>query len=387
MNERELVIVALPMLLRGGTELQTLAMVRVLREESYHVVVCCYYEFEQEIIEEFTKENVEVHCLGLKRFSRGASFAQMLKLIRVLRGFLKSRSPHIVHVQYVSPGLIPVLAARAAGVKRIFATIHYPRHAFGKRETALVHIAAKLCSVFLCNSLATERSWFGSGSLIDPPESNAAIRHYTIYNSVDTARIEVLASSAKKDSLREALHITGKHVVGVVARLRSEKGHSFLFHAFRQVLASNPNTTLLIVGDGPDKGALQSLAKRLNIDENLVWTGAKSQEETFQLYGIMDLVVVPSEYEGFGLSAAEAMAAGLPVVATNADGLREVIKDGFTGLLSPFGDIEGMSSSIVSLLADPSRAAQFGASGKDRVRELFSLARFHQAIKAVYEKS
>jgi glycosyltransferase involved in cell wall biosynthesis len=155
----------------------------------------------------------------------------------------------------------------------------------------------------------------------------------------------------------------------------------------KQVLKSVPNTKLVVVGDGPDRRALQSLGEALEIDRNIVWMGAKSHEETFQLYGMMDVVVVPSRFEGFGLAAAEAMAAGVPVVASDADGLREVIDDGITGYLVPFGDTSGMSSSIVGLLSDPLIAARFGEAGKKRVRELFPLARFHNAIKAVYEKS
>jgi len=387
MKDRTTVIVTLPMLLRGGTELQTLAMIKVLREEAYRTVVCCYYEFEKEMVEEFLKEKAEVHCLRLERSPRGASLAQMLKLFRVLRNFFSAHSPEIVHVQYVAPGLMPILAAKAAGVRKIFATIHYPRNVFGRREERFVRLAARLCNLFLCNSLATERSWFGSGSVFDAFDPGVAPRHCTIYNSVDAARIERLASSVNKVSQRKSLHITWENVVGVVARLRSEKGHSFLFQAMKQVLKSVPNTKLVVVGDGPDRRALQSLGEALEIDRNIVWMGAKSHEETFQLYGMMDVVVVPSRFEGFGLAAAEAMAAGVPVVASDADGLREVIDDGITGYLVPFGDTSGMSSSIVGLLSDPLIAARFGEAGKKRVRELFPLARFHNAIKAVYEKS
>ena len=90
-----------------------------------------------------------------------------------------------------------------------------------------------------------------------------------------------------------------------------------------------------------------NLADKLEIAGSILWLGAKSQEETFALYGMMDIVVVPSEFEGFGLSAAEAMAAGLPVIASKVGGLREVIDDGKSGLLVPFGDIEKMSSALL----------------------------------------
>ena len=98
----------------------------------------------------------------------------------------------------------------------------------------------------------------------------------------------------------------------------------------------------------------------------------------------MDIVVVPSEFEGFGLSAAEAMAAGLPVIASNVGGLREVIDDGKSGMLVPFGDTVKMSSAILALLSDHERANRMGKNGKLRIEQLFSVNIFHNAIVAAY---
>ena len=171
--------------------------------------------------------------------------------------------------------------------------------------------------------------------------------HCTVYNAVDIQRIERYAHAANRAEMKKKNGIGDKFVVGVVARLRSEKGHAFLFHSMKQVLRSAPNTLLAVVGDGPDALALRDLADKLEIAGSILWLGAKSQEETFALYGMMDVVVVPSEFEGFGLSAAEAMAAGVPVVASDVDGLREVVEDGVSGILVPFGDVEKMTSSTL----------------------------------------
>jgi glycosyltransferase involved in cell wall biosynthesis len=384
MNEKT-VVIALPVLLRGGTEIQTLALVRVLRGHGYRVIVVCYYESEIGMVEEFRKEGGEVILLRLQRKNGRISLVQMLLLLWELGRFYRRMKPDIVHVQYVAPGLIPIVAARLAGVKKVFATIHYPRHSFGTREKKFVRAAARLCAIFFCNSLATERSWFGSGAVYEGGAFMPQSSHCTIYNAVDIQRIERCVYAANRAEMKKKNGIGDKFVVGIVARLRSEKGHTFLFHSMKQVLRSAPNTLLAVVGDGPDALALRDLADKLEIAGSILWLGAKPQEETFALYGMMDLVVVPSEFEGFGLSAAEAMAAGVSVIASDVDGLREVVEDGVTGILVPFGDVEKMSSSILAVHFNAVRAKEMGRKGRERVESLFSRARFEKAISAAYE--
>ena len=378
------VVIAIPMLLHGGTEIQTLALVRVLKHEGYRVTVCCYYESEKEMVGEFERDGARVERLNLYRFQQHTSYGRMLILLWALIRYFRSTKPDIVHVQYMAPGLIPVIAAKVAGIKSILATIHYPRHMFGEREKRFVHLAANLCSMFFCNSIATERSWFGAAEMSERIDLNSDFRHCTVYNAIDTENIARRADSRNSKALKKRLGIKANHVIGVVARLRTEKGHPFLLQAMVRVLHSLPDTTLLVVGDGPDKIALKTLAEKLHIGENITWLGAKSQEETFQLYGLMDIIVVPSEFEGFGLSAAEAMAAGLPVIASDVDGLREVVEDGETGLLVTYGDAEKMSSAILKLFSDKRIAQAMGKKGKRRVTQMFPLSKFHDTMTRVY---
>lgn len=378
------VAITIPMILRGGTEIQTLALARVLKEEGYRVIVCCYYESESGMAEEFREIGAEVLYLNLKRAKSGASYGQMFVLFLELRKFFRSRKPEIVHVQYVAPGFVPILAARWAGVKTIFATIHYPRHLFGMKEVLLVRFAARLCTMFFCNSLATERSWFRSAALFSSDNRTPHPNHCTVYNAVDVDRIEKYAHTLSRAELKAKNGLGTNAVVGIVARLRAEKGHALLFQAMKTVLSSAPMTRLLVVGDGPDAASLRQLADTLGIAQSIVWTGVRSQEETFALYGSMDIVVVPSLFEGFGLSAAEAMAAGLPVVANDLDGLQEVLQGGVTGILVRPGSIQDLTSSILTLLSDSGTGEQMGRKGKERVRELFSYRRFVETILSAY---
>ena len=115
-NDSKTVVIGLPMLLRGGTEIQTLTLAGVLKDEGYRVVVCCYYEFDNEMVEDFKKGGAEVTLLKLRRPEKGQLYLGMVALLWQLVLYFKRSNPSVVHIQYVAPGLVPILAAKIAGV-------------------------------------------------------------------------------------------------------------------------------------------------------------------------------------------------------------------------------------------------------------------------------
>jgi len=140
----------------------------------------------------------------------------------------------------------------------------------------------------------------------------------------------------------------------------------------------------LIVGEGPERATLQKKARDLGVDEHILWLGARPQEQVFQLYSIMDLFVMPSLYEGFGLTAVEAMAAGLAVVGTRIEGLSEIIEDGLSGYVVPVADDRELAKAMVSVLSRPDLARSMGQRGRERANALFSMEQFSRAILAAY---
>jgi glycosyltransferase involved in cell wall biosynthesis len=150
------------------------------------------------------------------------------------------------------------------------------------------------------------------------------------------------------------------------------------------IIKELPDTVLLVVGDGPDRGYLESMANGMGIDGCIKWLGQRDPDEVVELYSIMDVVAVPSFFEGFGFTAAEAMAAGRPVVASKVDGLMEVIRDGLNGLFVSPGDSQAVARAILELLLNPEKAASMGARGRQLVVNEFSLERFQSAILAAY---
>ncbi len=374
------VIISIPVLLVGGTEMQSLNLVNVLLGAGYNVTVCCYYEFDQSMVSRFEAAGAKVL---LMKYERAKGLWYLAKgLIRIF----KEIKPDIVHVQYVAPGFVPIFAAKLAEIKVLFGTVHQPGNAYGWKAKLLLRTAARFCTAFFCVSRAVEESWFGSSELFDPKKTDGERKHFTIYNAVDIDRIATVSRAVDRRALRKSLGIGDNPVVGIVARLRAEKGHSVLLNAMAEVIKALPKAMLLIVGVGPDREQLGKLAEDLNIAGHIIWIGQKSPEEIYQLYGIMDVVAVPSRFEGFGLSAAEAMAAGVPVVASRAGGLVEVVDDGVSGYLVDTGDTPGLARPLVDLLSNPEKARTMGEEGFGRVKGKFSFGRFTGSMTTAYKE-
>ena len=171
-------------------------------------------------------------------------------------------------------------------------------------------------------------------------------------------------------------------VVGAASRLAPVKGVGHLIRAFAAVRRRCPEATLEVAGDGPERESLEAEARRLDLTDAVRFLGW--QRDVSLLFSRWRVFVQPSIAEGLGLAALEAMAAGLPVVATDAGGLPEVVVDGVTGRVVPVGDEARLADVVSALLDDPALASRMGMAGRERVAEHFSVERMVEGIVAVY---
>lgn len=372
------VIITLPVLLVGGTEVQTLHQVRVLAVAGYDVTICCFYENDEAMCAEMVAAGAEVVLLGAQRSEGLAS------LLRQLVQWFRQQDPDIVHVQYMAPGFIPVIAARLAGVRTVFATVHQPGRTYGWKAHLLLRTAARLCTAFFCNSLAVEHSWFGDATLFDPQRARSR-RHWTIYNAVDVEKISSVVAATDCTALRVELALGDRPVIGCIGRLRSEKGQGVLIEAMTEVVRVFPDAVLMMVGDGPDRGKLENQSKSLGLTNNIRFLGQQSPEDVYRLLAIMNVVSVPSLFEGFGLVAAEAMAAARPVVASKVDGLLDVVTDEETGLLVDPSNPGALADAIMRLLRPNSKELQsMGKKGFEKAKDMFSMQCYSKAVLFAY---
>ena len=154
------------------------------------------------------------------------------------------------------------------------------------------------------------------------------------------------------------------------------KGADTLIAALPRVLQAAPDAFLVLVGDGEDRPRLEQLAHELGVSERTRFLYGLTQDELFACYANCEVFALPSSGEGFGLVYLEAMAYGKPVIGGAHGGALDVVEDGVTGWLVPHGDIERLSRALESLLADPVRAREMGARGRDRVARKFSFEQF-----------
>ena len=140
---------------------------------------------------------------------------------------------------------------------------------------------------------------------------------------------------------------------------------------------------LLIVGEGPARESLEALSCQLGLSDCTVFAGAR--RDIPRILPLLDLFVLPSLYEGFGIAILEAMAAGKPVVATAVGGIPEFVVPGETGLLVEAGNAAALADAIRSLLRDPERARQMGIQGRARVLAAFQMSTVIRRHEQVYE--
>lgn len=378
---RKKIIITSPCLLRGGTEQQTLLLVKALFESGYHVEVFCYFEYDSQMVAELKEVGADVLLL---KWSRDAG---AMKFIRKLSAIFREKSPAIVHVQYMAPGLLPIIAAKFARMPVVLATVHYPGTPHGFIAHLPLRYASKLTDCFTCVSVAAEKSWFGDSFLLN--QSNAhditARKHLTIPNAVDIEAIDKLCEEKTPKVLETSNRMKGKTVIGTAARLYYEKGVDVLLKAFAVVQKSELNVHLLIIGDGVQNDYLQKLAYDLGIDDACTWLGRLPWSEAMAYLTLMDIVVVPSRFEGFGLTAIEAMACKKPVVGSNVDGLAEIIQDGVNGFLVSAEDVNGFADCIVALSKNEGKRKSIGEAARKCVEEKYAYPMFRERVRALYE--
>lgn len=192
---------------------------------------------------------------------------------------------------------------------------------------------------------------------------------------------DAFAASARPGVFRREIGTAEEPLVGFIGRLVMQKGVDILLRAFAIVERRHAKARLVLAGDGPQRVALERLARSLGL-RRVSFLGWRA--DTANILADVDLLAMPSRWEGFGLVALEAMAFGKPVVAARVSALPEIVVPEETGLLVPPGDPEALADAILAILADPSRAAAMGLAGRDRVRREFTVERMAERTADAY---
>jgi glycosyltransferase involved in cell wall biosynthesis len=203
-------------------------------------------------------------------------------------------------------------------------------------------------------------------------------RLHVIPNGVDLTRFKPAVRQAEDEAASEE----GPVRVMVVGRLIFNKGPQFVIEAAPRVLAQYPETRFVFVGDGPIEDELRNEASKLGIRSSVDFLGHR--EDIPELLATGSMAVRASLSEGLPLVALEAMAAGLPVIATDVGGTREVVEDGVTGYLLQPNDVEGLADRICRLVGDAALRREMGARGRRFVEDGYDWSRIAERTVGVY---
>ena len=370
------VLVTIPCLLTGGTEIQTLSLVRALREAGHDVVVACYFEYAAPMVAAYRAAGAEVRLLSPDGRRAAGVRATVRHLWRGLRRAVRDVRPDVAHVQYMAPGALPIIILRL-GVWRIVATAHTAGDIYSPRGLKVIRwLNDHVLSAFQCITERAERSFFGDSRLF---EAGMPLRghgnHFTIYNTVP-------AYIARRESPREWDGARGV-TIGVVSRLERIKGMDLVVPAFAEVRREHTEVRLLVVGDGTLRGEMERQARDAGVADWVTFAGRQPQERLQEYYDAIDVLLMPSRSEGFGLTAVEGMSRGCVPVVADVGGLPEVVRDGVEGRLHAAGSTAALAAVLGGLLAQPEELRRLSAAALDRAA-VFSASAYASAVASLY---
>ena len=351
----------------GGISVYTVSLAKALLRRGHQPMICSSGGVLVQELEDAGIPHSEID-IRIKSELHPKVFQTVAKLVTQV----KRDRPDVIHAQTRVTQVVACLVGRLTGIP-VVSTAH---GFYWRRWTRRVFPfwGAKVIAISV-NVRKKLQEWYGV------PDHKVQL----VFNGVNPERFHPTRELKEIDWYKQmwGFKEVGP-VVGSVGRLVPVKGMEVLLSAFHKVREKIPEARLLIVGDGPIKEDLVRQTYQMGEENNVFFTGFVQQTEI--PLRMMDLFVIGSLQEGFGLTTAEAMACGLPVVASHVDAIREVVRHEETGLLVNPGDPKAMADGILELLQDQDKRRAYGLAGRKLVEEKFTTDRVASQVEAVYKE-
>lgn len=357
------VCLIIPTLVQGGAEKQLSLLACNLDRNKFetHVVVLTHSgPFEKELSE----SGIKVHIVGKRWKVDPTSFLRLMNLIQQIR-------PDIVHTWLFAANSYGRLAASLAKVPVIIGGERCVDPWKTLWHDWIDRWMMRCCSCIATNSSAITDFYVNKGL---PAE---------LFQVVPNAIVPT-TSTITKQELFDRLQIPPrKFVIGAIGRLWPQKGYPDLIWASELTRIVLKDIWVIIVGDGPQRDRLIEIRDHYRAESVLKFAGHR--DDARQLLSAFDLLWNGSLYEGQSNTILEAMAAGVPVIATDIPGNRDLVEHGKTGYLYPVGEVDQLSRYSCVLLSDPERLNQFSQNSRQRVVDEFSLEKMVNGYQRLYE--
>ncbi|MHB8054149.1 MAG: glycosyltransferase family 4 protein [Candidatus Aminicenantales bacterium] len=357
---------------RGGGQAVLLALAGHLNRDRFDVSVCAKSGGPLE--DEVRKLGLAFHPAEFRK-KPSAGFGRQLARL------LSSEKIDILHTHGGVAGLFGRRAARVARTPVVVHTLHgihylhYRNPVLRLAYIGLERAMSRATSAVVCVSAADLT--LARKFRLAPEDRLRLIRNgLALFEKFeDAARIRILDELC----VRLKLHAP---VIGTVARLHRQKGVIYFLRAAETVLRRKPTATFVVVGGGPLEKRMKEEIARRNLGNRVILAGERA--DALDLMSAFDLFVLPSLWEGLPLVLIEAAGMGKPIIATDIDGSREIIRDGETGLLVPPADPAALAGAILRLLGDAELARRLAGKAKTEIPPAFSLKKMVEATERLY---
>jgi glycosyltransferase involved in cell wall biosynthesis len=368
--------------LMSGVQKVSLDELAQLDPARYDKIVVC--KCEGEFTEQLHRIGVKVHLVP--ELERAISPMCDVQAYHALREFFRIECPHIVHTHSSKTGILGRFAAGAARVPTIVHTVH--GYAFPGESQWVIKAIYKFLE---------QRAGRVTDKIVVLNDNDAAIAHEQL--GVSKRRIELIPNGVDVDiyspatfdlrqNLRQAeFYIDNPDhvIVGMVGRLWLQKNPQCFVRAAIRVLAHRSNVSFILIGEGELRTEIEKMIRDTTNGHHIRILGWRS--DVPELLKALDLIVLPSRWEGMPLSILEAMATALPVIASDIPGNRHLVHDGQDGRLFPPDDDYALATALIDLIDDPIKRARFSINAREKVIENYTLAARMKRITAIYENA
>lgn len=363
---------ALPRVARVGTSISLNLILRrqmeLVAEAGYDLVCVCD---DDDWAQELRRGGFEVWPIGMgRRPGLIAAAAWSLAFYRLLR----RHRVQVVHTHNAFHGIAGRIAARAARTPVVVQTVHNWWYLEPQGSSVRDRLRARLYR--LLERLAAAAS--DAVMFINHDDFREAVerrivapdKRVFIGNGIDTARFTSEFDVADRDAVRKELGLEpGDFAIAMIARLEPPKDHATFLRAFADLSTDYPNARVVLIGYGLLQPVIEQMVVDLGLSTRVTILGYRS--DVAALLAGMDCVALSTTQEGFGRALVEGMVAGLPVIASDVVGTRDVVRDGETGLLVPPGDPEAFRDRLARVLSDVSLRERLGSNGRRYALEHF----------------
>ena len=360
----------------GGAERMLITKLSHLNKEKFYNAVLYLYS-DSYFLHEIKDLNINVYPADLK------NAYHPLAALRSISNVIKKERIDIVHTNLFNADIYGRIGGKLSHVECIITTLHnlayesaasFRNEFLFKKRRILDSLTGRLFNkAFIAVSDAVKK--FAEWSL---GFKNVNL----IYNSIDLNILRPLLPGEKKD-MREVLGLKQDTIVIVTTgRMDTQKGHAFLLEALNDPRIKGRDITLLLLGSGCLEGRLKDIAKALGIRDKVIFLGYR--REIREILGCADIFVLPTVSEGFGLSLLEAMALGVPCIASDTGGIKEIIAHNDNGLLCEPSSSLGLAEAINMLIDDPVKRKRFSQNSFVKIAACFNIEKNISLLEKLY---